>query len=97
MKPIARVSLVWVALLVGAILWTIAGRRWLSLSDTWSIYVPATLAFVTLVLTIFRTPLWNIGRGLHVLATSGTAIVLTAILLWLWFIVSWGLLGGSAP
>ena len=97
MKAIARVSLIWFTLFAVAVLWAVIDRRSLNLSDTWSIYIPAAIIFVILFLAVHRAPRLNISRGAHALATTGIAIVLTLVLLWLWFIACWGLFGGSAP
>lgn len=95
MRPVAKLLCVWLALLILIVLWTNAASKVWSLSDTSLVYVPAAIVFVTLLLTLHRTAIWTLSRWIHVLATMGLALVLTCVLMWLWFIVSWSIAGGA--
>ena len=92
-----RLALIWGALLLCLVLWTLGTRKLLHLSDLWSVWGPLAVIFATLLLTLLQAPLWRVRRGLHMLTCIGVACMLTFLSAWLWFIVVWAVSGGSAP
>lgn len=96
-RSVVLLALIWGALLFCFVLWTLGTRKLLHLSDLWSVWGPLAVIFAALLLRLLYAPLWRFRRGLQMLTSIGVACLLTFLSAWLWFIVVWSVMGGSAP